>query len=386
MAYCRKCRQRIDDKAVICPYCETPQQELPVYHNSSSGQSSDGSFSSGSLVFIAIALTILGLMCLVAAPKGLVVTVPCFVVAIAAIVTVIKRKREYYKMVMDMSRAAAENDAPITKKAAEPEKMWSFADPDSVSTRPKTQTTVSKPTDSKPTESSEADASEETESTEEATSNKSTCSFDDLPKFLCDNTIKYNAELAAAGDPGIHDTIISFEIGETADEDERVQHLKEMVLEARGGKDEGCYLTITIGSGEDIYVTLTDKYDKVEESYHNLSTWKDIVYDPPTKHIGENFIITSVGYKLSAYYDCDYSDTEEKYFCLLASTDGFDWHIYADRTQFDWLFATLKEKDYLWSDMVVKAEFLESTKQRLVTLVNLEASKYSDSIRRFTRI
>ena len=119
MAYCRKCRQRIDDKAVICPYCETPQQSSPVYHSSSVGQSSEGSFSSGSLVFIAIALIILGLMGLIVPPKGLVLTIPCFAVAIAAIVTVIKRKREHYKMITDMSRAAAENDAPILLSMSE---------------------------------------------------------------------------------------------------------------------------------------------------------------------------------------------------------------------------------------------------------------------------
>ena len=48
MAYCRKCRTRIKDGAVICPYCETPQQEQAAYlssSTSSAGQSSDGAAS-----------------------------------------------------------------------------------------------------------------------------------------------------------------------------------------------------------------------------------------------------------------------------------------------------------------------------------------------------
>lgn len=349
MAYCRKCRTRIDDEAVICPYCETPQQESPVYHNSSAGQSSEGSFSSGSLVFIAIALIILGLMGLIVPPKGLVLTIPCFAVAIAAVVTVIKRKREHYKMITDMSRAAAEKDDLITKKAAEPAKMWSFAEPDSVSTSPKTQTTAS---------------------------SQKKLSAENLAEFIGNCTIKYNAELAEIGKSGIHDTTISFEIGETADADEHIKRLKEKVMEAIGGKLEDFCANITIGSGEDIYVTVTQK-EIIASRYNNLITWKDVKYDPPSKHIGENFIISDAGLAIVDRYDYDYSDTQEKYFCFIASPqEGIYWCIYADRTQFDWLLTALKKGDPLLGNIVVKAEFPESTKRGLVTLVNLEIDMY----------
>ena len=372
MAYCRKCRTRIPDGTVICPYCEAPQQDQSIYLNSStrnSSQNSEQSFSSGSLIFISIALSILGLMGLIVPPKGLILSIPCFALVIASIVSIVKRNRKHQEMIENMSRAASKNTAQVTQKPAAPTKTWSFADANSVSAHPMNQTTASKPIENEATESKPPENSE-------AESGKHICSFDDLPKFLCDNTIKYNAELAAAGDPGIHDTIISFEIGETDDDDERIKHLKDMVSEARGGKDEGYYANITIGSGEDIYVTLTNKYNRLtslRHSYNNLSTWKDVMYDPPTKHIGENFIITSVGFVLSDYYGYDYNDTEDKYFCFVASQEGeIDWHIYADRTQFDWLFTALKKEDYLYGNIVVNAEFPESTKQRLVTLVNLE--------------
>ena len=368
MAYCRKCRTRIPDGTVICPYCEAPQQDQSIYLNSStrsSSHNSEQSFSSGSLIFISIALSILGLMGLIVPPKGLILSIPCFALVIAAIVSIVKRNRNHQEMIENMSRAASKNSPPVTQKPAAPTKTWSFADANSVSARPMNQTTASKPIENEATESKPPENSE-------AESGKHSCSFDDLAKFLCDYIIEYNAELAAVGDPGIHDTIISFEIGETDDEDEHIKHLKEKVLEAVEIKYDGFWANIIIGSNEDIYVTLTGKWS-IQRKYNNLPTWKDVKYDPPAKHIGKNFIINNAAFILDDYYGYDYSDTEDKYFCIYTSPEeGIYWHIYADRTQFDWLLTALKKRDYLEGNIIVKAEYPESTKEGYVALVNLE--------------
>lgn len=124
MAYCRKCRTRIDDEAVICPHCGVPQQISAVNQNSSSssvgssGQSSNGSASSFFLIFMSVALIILGLLGLVAAPKGLLLSIPCFLGAAAMIASLVKRKKEHQQMVENMSRAAANNSAPVTQTSA----------------------------------------------------------------------------------------------------------------------------------------------------------------------------------------------------------------------------------------------------------------------------
>lgn len=121
MAYCRKCRTRIDDEAVICPHCGVPQQSSAVNQNSSSssvGQSGDGTASSTFLISMSILLIILGLLGLPVAPKGLLLSAPCFLGAAAMIASLVKRKKEHQQMVENMSRAAANNSAPVTQTSA----------------------------------------------------------------------------------------------------------------------------------------------------------------------------------------------------------------------------------------------------------------------------
>ena len=42
MAYCRKCRTRIDDEAVICPNCGVPQQSKDMAYCRKCGKQIDG--------------------------------------------------------------------------------------------------------------------------------------------------------------------------------------------------------------------------------------------------------------------------------------------------------------------------------------------------------
>ena len=121
MAYCRKCRTHIPDGTMICPHCEAPQQEQAAYlssSTSSAGQSSDGAASSTFLIIMSILLIILGLLGLFAAPKGLLLSAPCLLGAAAMIASLVKRKKAQQQMVENMSRAAANNSAPVTQTAA----------------------------------------------------------------------------------------------------------------------------------------------------------------------------------------------------------------------------------------------------------------------------
>ncbi len=121
MAYCRKCRTHIPDGTMICPHCEAPQQEQTAYlgsSTSSAGQSSDGAASSTFLIIMSILLIILGLLGLPVAPKGLLLSAPCFLGAAAMIASLVKRKKAQQQMVENMSRAAANNSAPVTQTAA----------------------------------------------------------------------------------------------------------------------------------------------------------------------------------------------------------------------------------------------------------------------------
>ena len=114
--------------------------------------------------------------------------------------------------------------------------------------------------------------------------------------------------------------------------------------------------------------------DAFNEKYGKLPTWKDVKYDP-ISYIGKNFIITDATYEIDDYYNYDYRGTEEKYFVFSAQPPGAyisdRLYIYADRTKFDWLFQALKEKR-LKGSIVVKAEFKDSTKQGMATLVDTE--------------
>ena len=114
--------------------------------------------------------------------------------------------------------------------------------------------------------------------------------------------------------------------------------------------------------------------DAFNEKYGKLPTWKDVKYDP-ISYIGKNFIITDATYEIDDYYNFDYRDTEGKYFVFSAEPPGAyisdRLYIYADRTKFDWLFKKLKE-GRLKGNIVVKAEYKDSTKQGMATLVDTE--------------
>lgn len=120
--------------------------------------------------------------------------------------------------------------------------------------------------------------------------------------------------------------------------------------------------------------TTTSPKDDFNEKYGSLPTWKDVKYDP-ISYIGKNFIITDATYEIDDYYNYDYRGTEEKYFVFSAQPPGAyisdRLYIYADRTKFDWLFKKLKE-GRLKGNIVVKAEFKDSTKQGMATLVDTE--------------
>ncbi len=377
MAYCRKCRTRIPDGTVICPYCEAPQQDQSIYLNSStrsSSQNSEQSFSSGSLIFISIALSILGLMGLIVPPKGLILSIPCFALVIASIVSIVKRNRKHQEMIENMSRAASKNSAPVTQKPAAPTKTWSFADANSVSARPMNQTTASRPK----------------AKTETASSGQSKLN-DTVARLIFDCTIKYNAEREAAGLLGIHNTTISFKIGDTFDEDERVQHLKEKVLETTFGHCQQFWANITIDRGDGIYVTITME-DIIASRYSNLPTLKDIKGKLPIWNDAEgkphavyvdSFIIPDVHLVLT---DSNDTDAENDYFTFVATTvlteriesEQTGWVIQADKTEFDWLFTALKKENLLGNIIVWAAAFLESSKNGIARLANLEIDRFGD--------
>ena len=84
--------------------------------------------------------------------------------------------------------------------------------------------------------------------------------------------------------------------------------------------------------------------------------------------------------------DSNDTDAENDYFTFVATTvlteriesEQTGWVIQADKTEFDWLFTALKKENLLGNIIVWAAAFLESSKNGIARLANLEIDRFGD--------
>ncbi len=94
--------------------------------------------------------------------------------------------------------------------------------------------------------------------------------------------------------------------------------------------------------------TTKSMVDEFYDLYGNCPTWRDVKYDPYSYN-NSVFIVEYAELSLSDYYNYDYRDTENKYFCIRVkpyNSRYSDWlYVYADRNKFSSLYDILKSKD-----------------------------------------